>query len=137
MRRGAETRLWPRLKRLPRRLTGKAGATFAPSSTHTYLVPSGAGDNRPFPGIGCHRPAGAFRARAEANTGHLAQAPRRTRVWSRSSPRQGARADGEEAATGGDRASGGGAVSRDISCWGCLDETIENRYFSAHCRYYV
>ncbi|CAN1567858.1 M1_APN_like domain containing protein [Caulobacteraceae bacterium] len=28
-RRGAETRLWPRLKRLPRRLTGKAGATFA------------------------------------------------------------------------------------------------------------
>lgn len=28
-RRGTETRLWPRLRRLPRRLTGKAGATFA------------------------------------------------------------------------------------------------------------
>jgi len=28
-RRGTETRLWPRLARLPRRLTGKAGATFA------------------------------------------------------------------------------------------------------------
>jgi ABC-2 type transport system permease protein len=27
--RGTETRLWPRLKRLPRRLTGKAGLTFA------------------------------------------------------------------------------------------------------------
>lgn len=28
-RRGTETRLWPRLRRLPRRLTGKAGLTFA------------------------------------------------------------------------------------------------------------
>jgi len=28
-RRGTESRLWPRLKRLPRRLTGKAGLTFA------------------------------------------------------------------------------------------------------------
>ena len=28
-RRGTETRLWPRLARLPRRLTGKAGVTFA------------------------------------------------------------------------------------------------------------
>jgi ABC-2 type transport system permease protein len=28
-RRGAETRLWPRLRRLPRRLTGKAGLTLA------------------------------------------------------------------------------------------------------------
>ena len=28
-RRGTETRLWPRIVRLPRRLTGKAGATFA------------------------------------------------------------------------------------------------------------
>jgi aminopeptidase N len=28
-RRGTESRLWPRLRRLPRRLTGKAGLTFA------------------------------------------------------------------------------------------------------------
>jgi aminopeptidase N len=32
-RRGTETRLWPRLRRLPRRLTGKAGLTFALAAT--------------------------------------------------------------------------------------------------------